>query len=445
MTRASLLLALAAGAAALLASPHARAGIEDTLGTGPRAMALGGSSAARPGDFASAYYNPAGLAPGGRVVERGGFFEAHLSFVYAKPQLNATSATGANLATAPTPDMAGLVVGTRFSVGRPFGVDGLDAGVALYLPPNLFKWFVRPDDDVQWALLGDRTQAFGAHAGLAYRLTRWLSLGVGVRVLFDVETTTTGQVTKVDLASDPSTGKNVVDTSTQLGTAARVFGRAAPLFGAMVTPVDAWRIGVSYRHESFVDDWGATTISGVPDLGNMGYAHRFAHYFRPSELTVATSVDLGPRVDVSVDLTWSRWSAAKSTNRNTYGDGLWGDTITPALGARVRATDALSLMGGWRWQRAPISNFGGPSNLLDADRTVPSMGLELDLGKLTGARELDARVSAALSFLILDGRTETKDFRRFPSDAALLANPGYPSYSFGGHVSAMSVGLEAKF
>ena len=35
--------------------------------------------------------------------------------------------------------------------------------------------------DMQWAMLTDRTQVFSAHTGIAYRVTPWLSLGVGLR------------------------------------------------------------------------------------------------------------------------------------------------------------------------------------------------------------------------------------------------------------------------
>ena len=42
----------------------AGAGLADLVGWGPRAVALGGAYAARHGDPAATWYNPAGLAPG---------------------------------------------------------------------------------------------------------------------------------------------------------------------------------------------------------------------------------------------------------------------------------------------------------------------------------------------------------------------------------------------
>jgi long-subunit fatty acid transport protein len=436
-------LALTAFAAISFSAPLARAGIEDTFGLGPNAMALGGSYAARPGDYAAAYYNPAGIAPGGSVHEHGGFFDFSAAFVYAHPSLRVTGANGGNLPTATVDDTAGLVLGSRFSVGQPFHLDGLDMALAIYVPGHLFQWSIRPDDDLQWGLLTDRTQVFSAHAGLAYRLTRWLSLGASLRVSFDAQTLVRGQVTNVALANDPQTGNTVVKTSTQLGTDAQVYGTVSPIFGATLTPIDRLKIGLVYRQKSSVDDYGNTRISGVPDLGDMGYTHRFAHYFEPTELTLATSVDIARNLDVSGDLTFNRWSEALSTNRNEFGSGIWGDTWTPAFGTRWRAADPLTLMAGYRYQRSPLDNFGGPSNLLDNDRHVGSLGFEFDLQKFFP--DIDARVTTALSYTVLVERTETKNFQLFTSDAALTSNPGYPSYSYGGHIVAASLGVSGHW
>jgi len=433
------------GCACAWARP-ARAGIEDTFGLGPGAMALAGSYAARPGTFAAAYYNPAGLAPGGNVVEKGGFFEASFSLVYGHPSLYVTGARGQPIQTPQAFDTAGAVLGARFSVGQPFHLDGLDMGVAVYVPSHLLEWTIRPDDTPQWALLTDRTQVLTANLALAYRVFRWLSLGAGVRVTFDIQTNITGELTHVNYQTDQA--------SAQLGTDATVYGRAAPVLGILATPLDGLRIGMSYRGESYVDDWGSAIVATGPQvgLGNLGYDFRFAHYFEPTEVTLAVSADLGAGIDVSADLTYGRWSDALSTNRNFFGCGttpcdgpspIWGDTWTPAFGVRWRATRAFSLMAGYRFQKSPLSNFGGPSNLLDNDRHVPSTGLELDLSKLVPS--LDARITVGLQSVILVPRTEVKDFERFPSNAAFESNPGYPSYSYGGNLVAGSIGADARW
>jgi long-chain fatty acid transport protein len=433
-------LALVAALAGLAIPAPALAGVEDTLGLGPRAMALGGSYAARPGDFAAVYYNPAGLSPGGTPDRSGGFFDLTAGWVYAHPSLHVTRADGSEIVTPGEPDTVGAVVGARFSVGQPFGIEGLNMGISAYVPNHLFRWSIYPDDDVQWALLMDRTQVVSAHTALAYRLTPWLSLGAGLRISFDVQTLTRGRVTSVEY--DQTTGK--VRTHTELGTDAQVYGRVTPLFGALITPNDHLRFGLTYKHASYVNDWGDTRIREVPILSNMGYTHHFAHYYEPMQLTAAAGVDVTPELDLSFDLTWARWSQALSTNNNTFGSGVWGDTWTPAVGARFAAAPGFRLLAGYRFQKSPLDNFGGPTNLLDNDRHVATVGLEAELSELV-SKSLDASVTLAMEEILLVERTETKDFRRFPSDTAWQKNPGYPSYSHGGSVMALSLGLEARW
>jgi long-chain fatty acid transport protein len=430
-------------ALALLLTTPAYAGIEDTFGLGPRPMALAGSYTARPGDFSAVYYNPAGLSPRSEADRTGGFFDLSLAAVYGRPTLYVTREDGSEIVTPEPADTSGGLLGARFSVGQPFGLEGLNMGISAYVPKHLFQWAIRPDDDVQWALLTDRTQVISSHFALAYRIAPWLSLGAGLRFLFDVQTLTRGQVTDVYLETDPETNRSVVKTSTRLGTNAQVFGRVSPIFGVLVTPLEELRIGLSYRHKSYVDDWGDTRLSGIPDLGNLGYTHRFAHYFEPTQVTLGVSADVSREVDVSFDLTYSRWSEALTTNHNFFyrddeNGGIWGDTWMPAAGVRWKLDDAISLSLGYRFQKSPIDNFGGPTNLLDNDRHVIGTGVELALGE-------NAAVTFALNHVILAERSEHKDFRRFTSDAAWQKNPGYPGYSHGGHVTAGSIGVESRW
>jgi len=442
-TRTTLLALLGA----VVIASSARAGFEDSLGVGPEAMSLGGSFAARGGSYASAYYNPAGLSPRG---EHGGLLEITAGAVYAHPVLHVTGANGQNLLTpaatnggAPigVPDTGGVLLGMRFSLGQPLKIDGLNFGLAMFVPGHFLSWENRPDDDFRWELLDARTQVISVHAGLSWRINRFLSLGVGVRALFNTQTNVTGQVTK--LAFDPNSGQ--INVQTQLGVDAQVYGQATPIVGALITPIERLRIGVVYRHPSYVNDWGTTVINGVPDLGSIGYFSHFAHYYEPLEVTLAASFDVTPRFDVSADVTYDRWSDAVSNNFNFWGPGRWGDTIVPAFGARFKATDALSLMAGYRFQKSPVDNFGGPSNMLDCDRHVASLGIDLHLGKLVRQPTFDVHFTGGLQYTVLVDRSETKDPTRFPTDALFTSNPGYPSYSYGGHMVGLETTLEARW
>ena len=431
------LAALVAIGATMLVS-RAHAGTDDLYGSGPRPLALAGSYAARPHDFNAVYSNPAGLS----AKDRGeGFFEAAAGFLYIHRALHVTGDDGRNVPAAATPDSFGLQVGARFGFG---GVlKGLAGGLSVYLPRHLFRWTIAPDDDVQWAFDTDRTDVLGANFGVSYRVAPAFAFGLALRLSFAVQTITTGTVTDVSLVKNPKTGGDVVKTSTQLGTDSEVYARVSPIAGILVTPIPRLRIGVVYRHRLFIDDWGSTRIQGVPDLGDLGYAHHYAHYFEPSTLTAAAGFDVTSAFDVSADLAWERWSDALSTNRNFHGDGVWGDVLTFAAGARLRPARGLALYAGYRYRPSPVDPLGGPSNVIDADRHTASLGFELDLG--TWLRSLDATMVWAVAPTFLVSRHETKDYRRFSSDKAGQGNPGFPGYTYGGNVVATSLGVEAKW
>jgi hypothetical protein len=424
-----------------LASPRAAAGVADTVGLDPRETALAGSTVARPGGFYALWSNPAGLARTGAELDRPGFAELSVGAVSARPRLSIEAADGRRLEPdAAVGDVFALILGSRFDLGRLLHLPGLTAGFALSMPTRVFRWAIRPDDRFAWHSWSDRTEQIGIRGGLAYRATPWLSLGAGLRVLFDTETNTTGRVTRVERTVNPETGESGFDVGTQLGGEVTVYGRAAPAFGAQITPTSAVTIGIVYRHRIFVDDWGWTRIQGAPGTGDLGYVHRFAHFYHPTQLALAASTRLGAGLEASFDLTYSRWSDALTKNHQALGPGRFGDTLTPAIGISLRAHERLVVMGGYRFAPTPFDNLGGPTNLLENDRHVTSTGVDLALGAIDGV-DLRLRASAQVTWLVT--REETKDPRRFPDGRAVLTNPGYPGYRYGGRVPAASLALEA--
>ncbi|MBI4699688.1 MAG: outer membrane protein transport protein [Deltaproteobacteria bacterium] len=425
----------------------ARAGVADAIGLGPQDVAQGGAFAAQPGSFAAVYYNPAALAPGGkRAEDRPGFGELTLGLVYAHPVLHVTAPDGTSVPlAAPTPDTAGLLVGARADLGRPFGLRGLDLGLAFYFPDAFFRWSIHPDERAQWLFLTDRTQVLGIDLGLGYRAASWLSLGLGLGVLFDVETFTTGQVQSVASTTDPETGKKAFAVTTRLGEEVTVYGRAAPSVGLLLTPAERLRLGLVYRAKTLVDDWGNTRIRDVPAVGELGSAHRFAHYFRPHEVVFAVSAALRERLWLSADLTYGRWSEALTTYHQALGPGRFGDTWKPALGLLWRARPGLELRGGYRFVRSPFDNFGGPTNLLDCDEHVLSTGASVRLGTLDAGETMQLWAHFAARAALLGEREERKDPRRFVSDTQFLLNPGREGYRYGGAVPGAVLALEARW
>lgn len=441
------LCAFALIASLVCAATPASASMEDSIGLGPRATALGGSMAARAGNFSAVYYNPAGLVRGSDLrPDLPGFVELSLGFVFSEPVVSVTGFNGNELEpVVELPATIGLLFGTRFDLGHAFNVDGLNFGLSVFLPSNLFRWSIHPDDEIQWLFLTDRTQHVAISMGIGWQATPWLSLGVGLQVLFDVESLNYGRVTDVEINEDPQTGDTSFQVGTQLGEEVTVLGRASPTFGMTFMPLDELSFSLVYRARNQADDWGNTRIQGVPGLGDLGYNHLFAHYFSPHQGTVAVCAQVTPALSLSADLTYARWSEALTTNRNTFGTGYFGDTWRPAFGIEWFPTTGVDVLLGYQFVRTPYENFGGPTNLLENDRHVSSAGVTLYMGELFGHPEIDLSLSLAMQVSILPENEESKDFRRFESDDDLASNPGYPGYRYGGWIPAGVISFEAEW
>lgn len=420
----------------------ARADLGDDLGLGPEGAALGGAATAVPVGAMSLHYSPALLAP--RDL-RPGLAELALGYVYGQPFLHVRGDDGANLVT-PTPaETSSLVIGGRFDLFHGLGLDGVVGAIAISTPvTRLFSYSVRPDDDVQWMTLTDGASHLSILAGVGVRPVEWLSLGLALRVELGIELYTTALTRRVDMRTDPETGAPVIDLGASLGATGRVSPRVVPIASVAVTPIPELRIGITYRAASYVDDWGWSRIQDVPDLGAIGYQHRFAHWVRPQEVVLGVAVRPVSMLELSADLGWERWSEATTGNHDPA-PGRFGDILVPAFGVRVTPIPGLDLLCGYRFVRAPYSNFGGPANLLVNDTHHASVGAAAALGTLMGERDLPLTIRGSFRLSILDEAREEKDFRRFPSDASWRRNPGYPGYVFGGLVPSLQLSVEVAW
>ena len=444
MTRASLS-AVAVLLASLPLSP-ARADVEDYLGLGAEAAAMGNAVVAVPVGYASAHYDPAMLAVSRRDPQHADrrFTELTIGFSYARPVVHATRFDGMAL-DARAPDASILGLGVRFDLGQLFGIEGLVCGLALSTPVTyLFRYHARPDDQPSWLALTDANLHLSITVGLAWRPLEWLALGAGVRTTFASELYTTASVRTVDTPIDPETGEPVIDVGTRLGESGGVYGRVLPIVGIAVMPIPELSIGLVWRASTLVDDWGWSRVQAVPSIGDLGYVHRFAHYFRPHEVVLGVAVTPVRELSFSVDLGWEHWADAISPAYAELG-GRFGDILVPAIGVRASPLPWLELLAGWRFVRAPFRNFGGPTNLLVNDTHHASIGTAIDVRSLVPDLGFGAVLRASFRLAILDEHRETKDWRRFESDGQLALDPGNPGYVFGGFVPSFQLSFEARW
>ncbi len=427
----------------VLGAPMASADVESDLGLNPRAAALGGAVGASGGDFTASAYNPAALI--GRADEDG-FGELSVGYVLAVPALFAESLEpGRDLEVSPPLTANALNLGGRFDIGTGLGVPGLVLGFAFYAPlDGLVRSRIGPDDALSWFQLGDRTSHLSLHASLAFSIAEWLSVGVGVRVTFDEEAFITGATTDLRRVVDPATGEERVEAGTSLGIDASIYGRASPVLGLLVTPTEELRFGFAWRGRLYSDDWGWARLQGIEGVGDIGFIYRFTHVYRPHELAWSAAWRVHPTIEVSAELTWALWSEAVSPTWRTL-EGRFGDTLVPAGGVRITARPGLEVMLGYRYARSPFGDLGGPTNLLSNDTHHLGFGVEADLERLVEGEDVPFTIGLAGRISILEDRTEVKNGRRFVSDRALVENPGYPGYRYGGVVPSVQMSVETAW
>ena len=434
--RRSWLIGWGSALAGCLAAAAASAGVEDSLGLGPRAMALGGALSARSAGFASVYYNPAGIVLGD---ERASAAELAVGAVYARPVLRVEGLESGDASpeSEGARSTAAAVLGIVGPVGERLGVEGLFLGAYVYLPGSMLELGLRPDDSLFWQRYTDRTRALSTGLGLGWRLASWLSLGAAVRVASTVEAHTTALVVDVQ-EQDTESGASVVRASPSYGERLRVSARPALTLGLLASPTEALGVGLVYRSEVATENFGSTRVLGIEGIGDFGFAHHFFSHYEPARIALGVSAAPASQLTLSTDLTYSRWSAAPSPNAADLA-GRVGDTLGVAVGVEWQLAPRFALLSSYAFEPSPFDNFGGPTNLLDNDRHVVALG---------GAQSLansGTRMTAALELAVLPERSETKDRRRFATDALLVGNPGYPGYRYGGVVPAVQLALEVPW
>jgi long-chain fatty acid transport protein len=368
----------------------------DAFGIGARAPAMGSAYSAVADDAAAGYYNPAGLA-------RSTDLRLDLGYQLARPLIN-VSGTGQDLM-----DSRGLNVGVLLP-GRLFGLR-FAFGLTLFLPDQqATRIRVLSFDRPRLQLYENRPQRMFLSANLAIHIYRGLYLGGGLTFM----SRSKGVVYlrgRVSL-SDPE--QSALESAVDVNLLAIRYPQVGLLFEATRN----LSFSLVYRHKFLLELEQGFNING--DVGDAGQDPlvkdaKFAEVaysvdlFQPWQVVAGAAARFAS-VLVSFDLTYSRWSeqpppAARITldvdlgrfnelvklaASRPYPDPGFYDTLMPAVGVEWRALkDALSgrlaldLRGGYRYEPSPVPEQDGESSFGDSDRHIFSLGLGVELARLS--------------------------------------------------------------
>jgi long-chain fatty acid transport protein len=399
-------------ACALLVPAAARANPIDAFGFGARGPAMGGAQTAATRDGGANYYNPGAIAMGDDI-------RIDLGYQLAAPRL---SVNGGDQGVDTS---RGLAVG--FSApGTLFGAH-VAFGAGVFLPDErVTRARTLAAGKPRWALYDNRPQRIFLGSNFAVRLGQRVFIGAGIAYM----SRTSGTLDLTGRVGFP----DETDSSLNLSIDTDVVTIRYPQAGILVRVTDWLDVGASYRGGFVLELDQKFSIRGDvgpadgPIVVEDGYflLHSIAQdLFQPEQWSLGFAAQLTPRVLLAGDLTWQRWSAMENPaadieielDLKDFNDLVmipdapplpalhFHDIVVPRLGVEVLAHQGphtrWMVRGGYAWEPSPAPEQQGETNLIDNDKHTVSLGLGVEVARVTEVlpRPFDVDVYVATTFL----------------------------------------------
>ncbi len=395
----------------LVAAGSARANPVDAFGFGARAPAMGGAATASVDGAAANYYNPAALATEDEI-------RIDLGYQAARPSLSING--GAQDVDTARGLVAGLVM--------PGDLGGLHVafGVAVHLPDErLVRVRTLPPDQPRWMYYDNRPQRLFLASCLAVRVLDNLWLGGGIAYM----SRTQGKIQLDGRVGYPNSDDSQLDLDIDVSLLAVRY----PTAGILWRPEPWLEVGATYRGDFVLELNQGFALRG--DLGPPGLAivkdaeltlqSVALDMFQPLQLAFGFAARLTPRLLVTADVTFQRWSTFENPAQHSeiqydfknFNDLVhippeaepkptyFHDTIVPRLGlewtALGGARTALRVRAGYAWEPSPAPEQRGETNFVDNDKHTFSAGVGLTLPGLGAVvpRPFDIDLFVAASVL----------------------------------------------
>ena len=438
----------------------ARANPAEVFGFGSRHAGKAGAVAASCDDFAAGYYNPAGLAfgAGKRLTLGVAGFASNLAVNDDRVSIT---------------EPVGLVIGatTPAPLGGPLA-GRLHIGIGLYLlPATVVQVIARFPDEPFYPYYDNRTQRIVVLPTIAVRVRDDLSIGATINYLATLD----GKV----VSSEGATRALEARVDEEIPSVARINAGLRWRPGMLGGDFD---LALVFRQEFSIPFATAAEnqVAGEPidlDISADGL-------YTPMQLVAGTSWHPAANRELSVDLTWARWSAYPGPYvevrsalplvgplvgeipevpfRDVFGIRVGGEVFLPAW----RAGAGYALRGGYAFETSAVPpEQPGVTNLLDGNKNTVALGFGVLFPDAMGGHpvRLDLHARAQLvsrrtirkvidydpdnsydSFTAL--RDEVADDPGSPESlGAQISNPGYPDLRSGGQVYSGGITAEVGF
>lgn len=411
----------------------AHATVPDVFGLGGRWQGMGGGGVAVVEDGTAAFTNPAGLARIRRPSAGIGFLAGIPKFTDLPPLWWDTNRDGAlderdpPLTYSAEPrSQTGFEVFAGRHVGGKFGL-----GVAAYVPSrNLVRFSTFDPELPNYIMWDNRLERYMISAGIGGELLPGLAVGAAVdtlasaqiNVVLTADAVVTGPNATAEDASDLLSGIVIDVHDIELA----VVPAFAPVLGVqldvgrLVKPLDGLVLGASYHGEVGLDirvDMDIQANATIRDVGDLdpyvtallaeaGLA--IVDHYVPPRVVLGLAYRRANALTVYADARWTDWrgmvlnvarltradlttplfdidgkltdgNAHQFVTRPTWGLRMGSDLTLPRfeLDGDLRYVQ-ISFRGGFSIDPSPLVDQGFNSNLLDANRTMVSLGAGLE-------------------------------------------------------------------
>ncbi|HVO30037.1 MAG TPA: outer membrane protein transport protein [bacterium] len=438
----------AALASALLAFPLlALADGPDTFGIGSRNAALGSAVSAKSGDWASAYYNPAGLAAPRKIDTGFGINAGHASLGSFHDVVLGYDGNG-NVVRGPVGTNYDNVLGFTAGVAIPL-TPRFAIGATLWSPMQRLVRIMTVNPFVpSYVMYENRAQRITLNMAAAYNFGPSLRIGAGLTTL-----------ARSNFSQDFNipAGANSESNNSRALITLDIVPTVAPIGGVQWDVNDSLSFGLAYRGQTdlqvHVDQSSGADV--VLPLGNSIRFHSavditggfvIVDHFTPQQVVLGTAWDRHDApVAVFFDATYMNWAAFKGPYIDPAFDPIvvppigsvpvnwrhpprpgFRDTVVPRLGVEYRMTSNVALRGGYSYEMTPVPTQTGEGNLLDANTHVLSAGAGLKFKDPLGYAKNPIALDAHVRVRELVPVTAAKDTTYDCSAAGSHPPTGYP-------------------
>jgi long-subunit fatty acid transport protein len=218
----------------------------------------------------------------------------------------------------------------------------------------------------------------------------------------------------------------------------------SPIVGIQVRPTERLTLGLTYRRELYMDDYGTNHVEVLikPQDSNplkvtFDYDHHFAHYYTPDQWAAGVRYTFGKGAMLSAEAAYMQWS--------TFLDWLherpiprFKDVFAFKVGGEKQIIERNTYLGdvilraGYGFWKSPVPEQRGETNFLDNDKRILAVGVECRRENLGTWWTKPVSVQAMAQYHYLVERSYTKDISG-------------EKLTFGGYADAAGISMEFEF